>query len=340
MTSNNQTIQGASPHYAEARRVPVSEIPVIDLSGIEDAARRVETGRELVAAATQIGFFYVSGHGIPASLRESAMQASRDFFKLPEDVKAGITVDQHQRGWMAQGLTNLEGAATHDAKEVFFWGRDVDGDDPDVVAGLPLVHPNQWPDAAAPYLREKITPYYQAVMALGVRILECLALGLGVDPKIFTSAYDKPLGRGQLVYYPALEQADVEAERFGAAAHTDFGVLTILQQDDLGGLQVLNSAGDWIEATPIADTFVCNIGDLLERWTNGQLVSTRHRVINRSPKARFFIPIFCDPSSETIVNPRDFDVEADAEALPPVAAGAYIMDKNRANFSHYSKQDS
>lgn len=117
-------------------------------------------------------------------------------------------------------------------------------------------------------------------------------------------------------------------------------MLTVLLQDNLGGLQVLNSAGTWIEAAPIADTFVCNIGDLLELWTNGQLISTRHRVINRSPKARFSIPIFCDPASETIVNPRDFDRNADTEALPAVAAGAYIMGKNRANFSHYSKQDS
>ena len=105
-------------------------------------------------------------------------------------------------------------------------------------------------------------------------------------------------------------------------------------------MQLLNSAGDWIDATPIADTFECDIGDLLERRTNGQLASTRHRVINRSPKARFSIPIFCDPSSETIVNPRDFGLEADAEALSPVAASAYTMDKNRANFSHYIKQDS
>ena len=340
MTSNDRTIQGASPDYARAHRVLVNEIPVIDLSGINDPAQRKDIGRQLVAAATQIGFFYVSGHGIASSLCSLAMQASRDFFTMPQQVKAGITVDQHQRGWMAQGLTNLEGAATHDAKEVFFWGRDVDADDPDVVAGLPLVHPNQWPDAKAPFLREAISPYYQAVMALGVKILECLALGPDGDPKIFTSAYDKPLGRGQLVYYPVLERADVEAERFGAAAHTDFGVLTALLQDNLGGLQVLNSAGTWIEVAPIADTFVCNIGDLLELWTNGQLISTRHRVINRSPEARFSIPIFCDPASETIVNPRDFDRNADTEALPAVVAGAYIMGKNRANFSHYSKQDS
>jgi isopenicillin N synthase-like dioxygenase len=268
------------------------------------------------------------------------MTASRAFFALDEAVKARIAIDGHQRGWMAQGLANLEGSKTHDAKEVFFWGREVAADDPDVLAGLPLVHPNQWPDGAAPFLRTGILPYYRAVMALGLRILECLAIGLDADPAIFTRAYDRPLGRGQLVYYPAIGEADIRAERFGAAAHTDFGVLTILQQDSLGGLQVLNRSGDWIEAMPIEDTFVCNIGDLLERWTNGRLVSTRHRVLNRSGRSRYSIPIFCDPASDAVVDPRDFDRHADIEALPPIEAGAYIMGKNRRNFSHYDRQDS
>ena len=134
-----------------------------------------------------------------------------------------------------------------------------------------------------------------------------------------------------------IDSADIAAERFGAAPHTDFGVLTILQQDSLGGLQVLSRDGCWIEAMPIADTFVCNIGDLLERWTNGKLVSTRHRVLNRSGKSRFSIPIFCDPASEAVIDPRDFDPQADIDATPPIAAGAYIMGKNRRNFSHFEQ---
>lgn len=328
--------QSSSPDYAKATMVRHEDLPVIDLDGIGTPQGRDAAAAKLVASASEIGFFYISGHGVSAQLCADAMAASRGFFELPETAKAVIKVNQHQRGWMAQGLSNLEGSATHDAKEVFFWGREVDSEDEQVKAGLPLVHPNQWPDEVAPFLRNGILPYYQAVMALGLRILECLAIGLDADPSIFTRAYNRPLGRGQLVYYPAINEADIRAERFGAAAHTDFGVLTILQQDKLGGLQILKRSGEWIEAMPIEGTFVCNIGDLLERWTNGKLVSTRHRVLNRSGKSRFSIPIFCDPASDAIVDPRDFDKQANIDELAPIKAGAYIMDKNHRNFSHFN----
>ena len=327
-----------TPDYATARRVDFSEIPVIDLSAMNTPEGEARIAETLVKTASEIGFFYVSGHGISTSLSEGAMAASRAFFALDEDAKREIAIDSHQRGWMAQGLANLEGAATHDAKEVFFWGREVTADDADVIAGLPLVHPNQWPDHTAPFLRAGILAYYEAVMALGLRILTCLAKGLGADPDIFVHAYDRPLGRGQLVYYPALGAADVAAQRFGAAEQSDFGALTILQQDNLGGLQVRNRSDEWIEAMPIENTFVCNIGDLLERWTNGRLVSTPHRVLNRSGMSRFSIPIFCDPSSDAMVDPRDFDPKADINHLPPIAAGAYVASKNRKNFSHYESE--
>ena len=337
MADHKSVQDNRTPAYAAAKAVSADQIPVIDLAGADTAQGREQIGAKLVQSASETGFFYVSGHGVSEGLCQDAMTASRAFFALSEDAKASISINQHQRGWMAQGLANLEGSATHDAKEVFFWGRDVTEDDPDVRAKLPLVHPNQWPDDVAPFLRLGILPYYRAVMTLGGVILDCLARGLGADPQIFRRAYDKPLGRGQLVYYPAIDSADIAAERFGAAPHTDFGVLTILQQDSLGGLQVLSRDGCWIEAMPIADTFVCNIGDLLERWTNGKLVSTRHRVLNRSGKSRFSIPIFYDPASEAVIDPRDFDPQADIDATPPIAAGAYIMGKNRRNFSHFEQ---
>ena len=325
-----------APDYAAAKSVDRNVIPVIDLSSRHLPEQRQHLSRQLVETAEQSGFFYVSNHGIMQERCAAAFAASRQFFALDQDVKAKIAVDQNQRGWMAQGLTNLEGAATHDAKEVFFWGYDITVDDPALKAGAPLVALNQWPQEEAAFLKERIMPYYHDVLELGRDLLSLLAEGLGQSPEFFSKAYEKPLGRGQLVYYPAMDQKDHEAERFGAAAHSDFGVLTILMQDDLGGLQIKSADGDWIEAPPIPDTFVCNIGDLLEMWTNNRLTSTLHRVINKSPKSRFSIPVFCDPSSLTVINPQDFDPSASADNI--TTAGEYISGKNRKNFTHYNKE--
>lgn len=325
-----------TPGYAKAGLVNFEDIPVIDLSDINSDEGQHKIATELVHTAKTIGFFYISNHGIAPEICAKAFAASRRFFALPVSDKSTIEVNQHQRGWMAQGMANLEGAKTHDAKEVFFWGLDVDDDDTDVVAGLPMVHPNQWPDTVAPFLRRDIMPYYNAVLDLSRKILAALAIGLGQSASMFESAYQKPLGRGQLVYYPTLSKDDMRAERFGAATHSDFGVLTILMQDNLGGLQVQRLDGEWIEATPIDGTLVCNIGDLLERWTNGVLISTKHRVLNRSNQSRFSIPIFCDPASDAIIDPRDFNPDADISTYPPITAGDYIMGRNKRNFAQYS----
>ncbi|MDB2389986.1 isopenicillin N synthase family oxygenase [Alphaproteobacteria bacterium] len=329
-----------TPGYAKAGLVNFKDIPVIDIGKIDSDQGREKIAKELVHSAETIGFFYISNHGIPPEICAKAFAASRRFFALPDSDKSSIEVNQHQRGWMAQGMANLEGSKTYDAKEVFFWGLDVADDDPDVIAGLPMVHPNQWPDEVAPFLRRDILPYYNAVLDLSRKLLAALAIGLGQSANIFQSAYRKPLGRGQLVYYPTLKRDDIDAERFGAATHSDFGVLTILMQDNLGGLQVQNLDGNWIEATPIDGTFVCNIGDLLERWTNGKLISTKHRVLNRSSQNRFSIPIFCDPASDAIIDPRDFDPSADTKTYPPVTAGTYIMSRNQRNFAQYDTTDS
>lgn len=310
--------------YARARSVDFSEIPVIDIGGAVGGAERPATVEALVHAAEHVGFFYVAGHGIDPMLRQTAFDASARFFDLPAQDKAQIEVDQHQRGWMAQGNSRLEGSKTYDAKEVFFWGWE------DEKAQGAMVAPNQWP-TTAPWLKTDLMPFYDAVMDLGRALLRALAKGLGADADALMQHYVAPLARGQLVYYPAITETDQAAERFSAAPHSDFGVLTLLAQDDRGGLQVRNRAGSWIEAPPIPDTFVCNIGDLLEMWTGGRLVSTKHRVLNASGLSRYSIPVFCDPASDTLIDPRFFDATG-----PAITAGDYIAGKNRKNFTHYA----
>jgi len=206
-----------------------------------------------------------------------------------------------------------------------------------VLAGVPMMAPNKWPDTVMPSLRPAVLAYHQAVSALGRRLLSAIALGLGLDPGFFASRYTKPLGRGQLVYYPPSEGDDEAEGRFGAAPHTDFGALTLLLQDMNGGLQVRNRDGEWIAATPIPDTIVCNIGDLLQRWSNDRLQSTLHRVINRSGRRRHSIAFFFDPDSRAVIDPRDMAAD-EAPRHAPVTAGEHILGRNARAFAQYKDE--
>lgn len=324
--------------YAAAQATDFTEISIIDMPVIDgpeslSGSEFTSFANALINAAQDVGFFYLRNHGIPEELRSQAMAASRRFFDFPKEVKQQIAVNNDQRGWMAKGGAVLQGAETFDAKEIFFWGWEAEGMD----TSLPLVVPNQWPDDEASFLRVELWPYYEAVLNLSGVVLAGLAAGLGKPADFFVPFYKNPLGRGQLVYYPPTTAADRSAKRFGAAAHADFGVLTILFQDDLGGLQVQNRSGDWIEAPPVDNTFVCNIGDMLSYWTGGRLASTIHRVINRADRARYSIPIFCDPASDALISPADFADVVDADCGAAIPAGQFIQSRNQRNFTHYQK---
>lgn len=323
--------------FAEAKPVETAMIPVVDIAPLLRGEGVDEVAAQINRAAREVGFFYISGHGIAAEFMDQAFGVARDFFALPEDRKATVAVDTTQRGWMATGMSRLAGSKTHDLKEVFFWGTELAADDPDVVAGKPLVAVNRWPREVFPRLERELLPYYDALCVVARRVLSAIAVSLDQDAAFFEARYAKPLARGQLVYYPPSTPEDETAERFGVAPHTDFGVLTFLLQDQSGGLQVRVKSGDWIEAPPIPGTLVCNIGDLLERWSNDRFTSTLHRVINRSGRARHSIPVFFDPNSEAVVDPCDLGVSEADRRYDPISAGDYIMGRNRKSFSQFRK---
>ncbi len=323
------------PDFASANATDQSAIPLIDVSPAMDGTDIERVAKQIHAAAVDHGFFYIAGHGIDQKLMDAAFAVSKDFFALPEADKATIAVDNNQRGWMASGMSHLEGAKTHDLKEVFFWGTQTDADDADVLAGKPLVAVNQWPSQAFPRLRAELEPYYLAVCEVGRRVMAAIAVSLDQPANFFDASYEKPLARGQLVYYPPSTAQDEAEERFGVAPHTDFGVLTLLLQDKSGGLQVQSKSGGWIEAPPIAGTLVCNIGDLLARWSNDRFASTVHRVINRTKNARYSIPVFFDPHTDTIVDPVDLGVAAAQSHYGPVKAGEHIAGRNKRSFAQY-----
>lgn len=312
-------------------------IPIIDVACLwEDgpqSTRRVAS--EIREAAMRVGFFYVYHHGIAPTVSAHALDASRRFFSFPTGTKAEIAVNALNRGFMEIGGATMRNADTHDVKEVFFFGPELPPDDPDVLAGKPLMGANQWPDFM-PELRDAVHAYYSAAMDVGQRLLGAIAVALGLPQTFFASRYRKPLGRGQLIYYPPQDVS--RSFQYGVAPHTDFGCITVLLQDDSGGLSIRTPAGEWVDAPPIAGTLVVNIGDLLQRWSNERLQSTVHRVVNHAAAPRHSIAIFCDPDSDAVIDPRDMlRVRDDTVRYEPVTAGEYIVSRNHDAFAHYAR---
>jgi isopenicillin N synthase-like dioxygenase len=291
----------------------VEELPVIDVAplvgGVEDT-RAVASAID--AACRTHGFFYIRGHGVPEDLQQRLVQASQTFFALPEAQKSAIAMDEGGRAW--RGWFPFEGELTSgrpDRKEGLYFGTELGTDDPRVRAGTPLHGPNLFP-RALPELRVAVLDYLDAMTSLGHAVLRGVALGLDLDAGWFhTHLTADPLVLFRIFRYPP--EADVEAPNWGVAEHTDYGLLTILRQDDLGGLQVHAPSG-WIDAPPLPGTFVCNLGDMLERMTGGRYRSTPHRVRNLGAADRLSFPFFFDPSWDAEVLPVPLAGEGPAEA--------------------------
>jgi isopenicillin N synthase-like dioxygenase len=315
----------------------IDELAVIDVSGLLDGgpAAEVAIGRQIDRACLGTGLFYIEHHGVDAAIVDDAMALALEFFRLPDEVKRRCAVNRFHRGFNALGDALMYGADKPDYKEFFQIGLELPEDDPDVLAGQPLRGPNQWPPEPRG-LHDALRGYFDAVGDCGRRLLRAVAAGLGLDHDFFECRYAKPLQRTQAVYYPP-QPADLGSDQFGVAPHSDFGCITLLAQDHRGGLEVELPDGRWAPARPLPGTFVVNVGDLLERWTNDRYRSTKHRVINRSGAERLSIATFYDPSYTATVDPRDLGILAGAvPRYEPVAAGDHIAGRIDASFGYRS----
>lgn len=303
-----------------------TRLPLIDMTGVHegDPASIQRVGAAIREACSESGFFYITNHGVPQAVIDRAMAAAKTFFAYPVETKRQVAVNKRHRGWHALGGALMYEATRPDHKEFFSIGLELPEDDANVLAGEALRGPNQWP-AFMPELQKALDDYYAAIAMAGADLLKAVAAGLGIDEDFFTAKYDKRLQRTQMVYYPP-HPPMAEADQFGVAPHTDYGCITLLYQDDSGGLQVRElGTNDWIDATPIHGSLVVNVGDLLARWSNDRFRSTLHRVINKSGHERYSIATFYDPTYSAMVDPCDLGVEPDASLYPPVAAGDYIL---------------
>ncbi|MEO8752393.1 MAG: 2-oxoglutarate and iron-dependent oxygenase domain-containing protein [Casimicrobiaceae bacterium] len=315
---------------AEFRQIPV--IDVSPLAGTDDAAIRRVAGA-IRAAAIDVGFFYVAGHGVPRDLLRAVHLAAKYFFLLPVDTKRTIQVNRAHRGYVPFAQTTQPGRKRADLKESFNFAYPFSPADLTDLAGRALIGSNQWPPGEAVW-RGVIEDYYREVFELGQRILEGFAIALDIERDFFRGRYRRPLVRARLLHYPP-QYEGTDAGQFGAAEHTDYGTITILWQDDAGGLQVKNRAGQWIDAPTLEDAFVINIGDMLARWSNDVFVSTPHRVINTSGRERFSIPVFYDPDYDTVVECLpNCASSANPPRYPPIVAGEYITSRYDGTYSY------
>ena len=305
-----------------------AQLPVIDLSVGDRAAAAID------AACRAHGFFYVVGHGVDAAVIDAAFDASKRFFALDEAVKQRWHIDRSglRRGFDPIGWQVLDPGKPTDVKESFYIGRERGPDDPLVRAGTPNHGPNQWPDEAlAPGFQAALRAYDAAIESLARRLMRLIALGLGLSGDHFERFLLDPMPVLRVLHYPP-QPATAEPGQIGCGAHTDWGGITLLAQDDAGGLQVQSGDGEWIEATPIPGSFVVNLGDLMQRWTNDRYRSTLHRVINRhglenGGRDRYSIAYFFDIDyhAEVSALPGCFDA-TDPPRYPPITAGAHVVE--------------
>lgn len=290
-------------------------LPLIDLraEAPETLARRID------AALRETGFFAVTNHGVPASVLDAAFDAGHRFFALREEVKRAWHIDRWplRRGFDPIGWQALDPTQPPDVKESFY-------------TGVESIGPNQWPDdALLPGFRAAIEIYSAAMEHLARRLMGLFEIALALPRGHFDSFMRHPTCTTRLLHYPP-QPAVAAPGQIGCGAHTDWGALTLLAQDDAGGLQVQTAAG-WIDVPPTPGALIVNIGDMTQRWTNDRWPSTMHRVINRrSGRDRWSIAYFFDLDADAAIVPLASCVDAANPArYGGITAGEHLAEMYR-----------
>jgi len=311
-------------------------LPVIDLSLLSGTAdQQQQLAQKLADACLHTGFFYIAGHGIADDLIQRTFRESRALFNLPEHQKEAInkSLSRANRGYEPLKGQTLEPGSPPDLKEGFYIGEELDDSDPRVQEGRFNHGANQWPEAL-PGFREVMTEYFTALNQLSARIMEALALSLGLRQDFFEDFCKHPLSTLRLLHYPPQPPNPAPGEK-GCGAHTDFGGVTILLLDDRPGLQVWDAVNEqWIDANPIPGTFVVNLGDMIARWTNDRYRSTLHRVVNTSGAERYSVPFFYSGNPDHEVRClAPCLTEGDQPHYPPTTVEAHLMEMYRRTYA-------
>lgn len=307
-----------------------TRIPLVDLGPSFSGAPRdkAAVADEIHKAARGTGFFYVANHGIDPGLTEGVFAEAKRFFSQSLETKLAVRqTPMSPRGYEPLEAQTLDKGSPGDLKEGFSYGGDLAPDHPSANDTPSDFRPSKWP-ASLPGFREHLLAYYEPMTELGLHVMRLIALSLDMPDDFFDDAYRFSYPSLRLHRY-APHPTDAAFNQLGAGAHTDWGVITLLAQDQNGGLEVENAAGEWLRADPIPGTFVINLGDMVARWTNDLYHSNMHRVLNNVTGAdRYSMALFYNPKFHTHVECLSTCLLADGTPkYAPCTAGEHINEK-------------
>jgi isopenicillin N synthase-like dioxygenase len=311
-----------------------SVIPVVDFAGFAsgDPARSAATAAAVRRAFEHVGFLYLRNHGVPSPVLESAFAASRSFFALPTATKEQLLWDSPER---SVGYIGLK-AQIHDADQTYdlmeAYNAGYERDEP----------ANPWP-AEQPAFRDAVLGFHAAARTVCQRLMQAIAYSFGLPPRYFEAFHAPERGTARLLHYPPLIGSPVPGQ-LRAGAHTDFGTITLLIQDDSGGLEIRRADGTWQPATPLPGTAVVNVGDLLERWTNGAFRSTSHRVVNpvgpAAARSRYSCVFFYSPNHDALITCLEPCQGPDRPAqFPPILTRDHMRARHEATYRPNAASD-
>uniref|UniRef100_A0A5B6ZL38 Putative 1-aminocyclopropane-1-carboxylate oxidase-like n=1 Tax=Davidia involucrata TaxID=16924 RepID=A0A5B6ZL38_DAVIN len=302
------------------------QLPIIDLSSPD----RISTANSIRQACVEYGFFYLINHGVEEELLERVFDESKNLFSLSLEEKVKLARKEH-RGYTPLYAENLDPSSSSkgDSKESFYIGP--------LESITTHSNLNQWPpEEVLPCWRSTMETYYEKVLTAGKRLISVIALALNLDEDFFekVGAFNPPMPFLRLLHYPG-DLSDEEI--YGASAHSDYGMITLLATDGVGGLQVCREKFKqpqvWEDVHQINGAFIVNIGDMMERWTNCLFRSTLHRVMPTGQE-RYSMAFFIDPNPECVVEClKSCCSESSPPRFPPICSGDYLKERLRVTYA-------
>jgi isopenicillin N synthase-like dioxygenase len=348
----------------------ITRLAVIDMSDPD----RHRLAQRLHTICTNHGFFFLTGHGIDGALQRQALNQTRQLFDLPLGKKLALVDHELSRGYtgMQEETLDIAHQTVGDAKEGFYLAKDVSKDDEKCYNPAKLRGPNQWPDPDdLPDFEAAMSAYFQQLSAVAFRLVQLLALSLNLDEHHFDAAFTEPMAALRLLHYNAgiensqkivINENNGAVGIYGCGAHSDYGMITLLLTDGTPGLQIQTQQEKWrsvleppkhaSDDADAASYYVVNLGDMLERWTNGLYKSTVHRVIlqpvndngdddgdnKKNLQHRYSIPFFYEPNFDTIVEclPTCVSLPDNPAKYPPTTSGQYLLDKYQQTHADFT----